>query len=121
MKKATRNSIRAIGISLLAFCSLALSAAQAQDRRVIISNQSSVTLVRFYASNVSRGRWEEDILGFRVLDSGDYVTADIDDGTGHCRFDFKAVFSNGNEITRRNVNVCTTASWTIYDRSNDLN
>jgi hypothetical protein len=38
---------------------------------------------------------------------------DIDDGTGHCLYDFKAILTDGREATTRNVNVCTQESWTV--------
>ena len=121
MKHLQMNPIRSIMVSLLAFCSIGISAAHAQDRRVLLSNESSYTLVKFYASNVGTNEWEEDILHRGVLASGYYIDVNVDDGTGYCHFDFKAVFSNGEEVIRHNVDVCSTLSWTIYDRSNTLN
>ena len=35
----------------------------------------------------------------------------IDDGSGACRFDFKAEFTNGQELIRNNVNVCEIADY----------
>lgn len=115
MKYAKLSSIRLMAVSLFAFCALSFSAAQAQDRHVLVINETSYTLVRFYASNVGTNDWQEDILGRGVLASGRYVNVNIDDGTGYCHFDLKAVFADGQQAIRRNVNVCTVASWTLYD------
>lgn len=121
MKYAKLSSIRLMVVSLLAFCSFGLSAAQAQDRHVLVNNESSYTLVRFYASNVGTNDWQEDILGRGVLAPGYYVNVNIDDGTGYCHFDLKAAFSSGQEVIRRNVDICTVLSWTIYDHWNTFN
>jgi len=95
---------------------LAMSAvAQAADRHVVISNRSSYTMRAFYASNITRGSWEEDILGRLVVPAGGRVRINIDDGSGHCRYDLKAVFAGGVRVVKYNVNVCALGSWTIYD------
>ena len=43
------------------------------------------------------------------------VRINIDDGTGACIYDFKAVFSNGNEATRGKINVCEIGEYTYTD------
>ena len=93
---------------------LALStgvASAAEDRHVRIINETRHTMVHFYASNTSRTTWEEDILGRRVLKPGQDVNINIDDGTGHCKFDFKAVFDDGDELVRNNIDVCRISSY----------
>jgi hypothetical protein len=105
-----------LGTFCAAFLGLAyLSPAQAADRHVKIINETSRTMVHFYASNTSRTSWEEDILGEDVLESGESVNINIDDGTGRCMFDLRAEFSGGQYAERRNFNVCTGLSWTVYD------
>jgi hypothetical protein len=86
--------------------------AQAQNRVVEIVNNTGVTLMEFYASNVDRSTWEEDILGADVLPSGYSVDIDIDDGSGQCLFDFRAVFEDGDEVIDEAVNVCEVATFT---------
>jgi hypothetical protein len=83
-----------------------VSPASAQDRRVNIHNSTSYTIVHFYASNVTRDNWEEDILGQYVLNPGGSVMVNVDDGSGQCLFDFKAVFDDGDEAVKNGVNVC---------------
>ncbi len=110
-----------IRTSILAACMAGLftfgaaSQASAADRHVVIKNKTSYTMVRFYASRSSTTDWEEDILGDRVLKSGGQVRINIDDGTGACIYDFKAVFSNGNEATRSKINVCEIGEYTYTD------
>lgn len=91
--------------------SVASAPAVAQDRRVRIINDTRHTMVRFYASNSSRTSWEEDILGRRVLPAGQSVMINIDDGSGACLFDFKAVFDDGDVLTRSQINVCQISEY----------
>lgn len=85
----------------------------AQNRVVSIGNYTGVTMTHFYASNINRSSWEEDILGSRVLYSGGSIEIDIDDGSGACMFDLKAVFADGDVVVRNDFNVCVEASWTV--------
>lgn len=101
-------------VALVATLSLALSA-QALDRRVNIVNGSSYTIMEFYASSVGVEDWEEDILGPDVLPSGSSVMVNIDDGTGYCKYDLMAVFEDGDEAVKHDVNVCEVATFTFTD------
>ncbi len=80
--------------------------ASALDRRVRIHNNTGYTMVEFYGSNKGTDSWEEDILGADVLPSGASVVINFDDGSGYCIFDFKAVFSDGDEVTAFGKNIC---------------
>ena len=88
--------------------------AAAQDRRVRIINDTGYTMVRFYGSNKGSNSWEEDILGNQVLPSGSSVSIDFNDGTGYCVFDFRAIFSDGDELVRNGINVCETGSFRYH-------
>ncbi len=92
---------------------MSAGAAEAQDRRVRIVNETGYTIMEFYGSNKGTTSWEEDILGSDVLGSGQSVVVDFDDGTGYCKFDFKAVFSDGDEVVKKNVNVCEIGTFTF--------
>ena len=69
-------------------------------------------MLRFYASDSRSDDWEEDILGSDVLESGQDVRINIDDGSGACIYDFKAEFTNGQELTRSRINVCEVSEYT---------
>jgi hypothetical protein len=115
MKYAKFSGALLVAVAVLTFCLASPSAAQAQDRHVKVINETSHSMIHFYASNVSRPGWEEDILGRAVLLPDYWVNVNIDDGTGYCHFDLKAVFSDGSDAIRYNVNVCQVETWTIYD------
>jgi hypothetical protein len=85
-----------------------LERASIDYRRVYIVNETGSELVGFYASNSRVNSWAHDVLGNNVLPMGGRVGINIDDSTGSCMFDLKAVLKNGRVITRQNVNVCTS-------------
>lgn len=89
--------------------------AMAADRRVTITNSTSTTMKMFFASNVDTKKWEEDILGDRVLRPGESIDVDIDDGTDHCAYDFRALFDSGSEIVKNDVNVCKIGQFYFND------
>jgi hypothetical protein len=81
------------------------------DRHVQINNKTSYDIVEFYASNTGTSDWEEDILGSDVLAAGQSVMIDIDDGRGYCKFDFMAVFEDGDQVVSQDNNVCELAEF----------
>ncbi|CDP51194.1 hypothetical protein [Paradevosia shaoguanensis] len=91
---------------------LTATGANAIDRRVKIINNTGYTIEQFYASSVGQDSWEEDILGRDVLPSGSSVVINVDDGTGYCKYDFRAVFEDGDVLDKSNVNVCEIGSFT---------
>jgi hypothetical protein len=90
----------------------AISAASAANRHVDIINATGMTMAEFYASATNADDWEEDILGSDTLADGEVFDVDIDDGTGACKFDFKAVFTDGTSHVRRSVDVCSISKFT---------
>lgn len=99
--------------SIAAAFLLAPVSAFAADRVVEIVNKTGRTMIEFYASVTSTNSWEEDILGDDTLDDDDSVDINIDDGSGKCIYDFRAVFEGGSEAVKRGVNVCEIATFTF--------
>ena len=89
--------------------------AAALDRRVRINNYTSYDIVEFYASNKGSRSWEEDILGRNILPAGESVVINIDDGSGYCKFDFLAVFEDGEELVKYDNNVCELSQFNYTD------
>ena len=90
-----------------------VNAQQGENRHVRIFNRASSAIYNLYASNVDRGTWEEDVLGDKTILSGGSILVNIDDGSGHCLYDLKAVLADGRTAVRRKFNVCTQSSWTV--------
>jgi len=95
----------------LAMLAASVVTASAVDRRVKINNKTSYVITEFYASNTGTQNWEEDILGSDVLGSGSSVMINIDDGSGYCKYDFLAVFDDGDQVVSANNNVCELAEF----------
>ena len=84
----------------------------AADRNVDVINNSKKVIKAFYASRANLKSWEENIIEGDPIEAGETQPVDIDDGTGGCKFDFKAVFDDGQEVFNENVDVCEVTSVT---------
>ena len=111
LKRRTFVHLAGAAAAALTLTAAVSAHAVGQDRRVTIINDTGVTMSQFYASSVDASSWEEDILGRDVLRSGRSVRINIDDGTGACVFDFKAVFADGDVVVRENINVCRISEY----------
>jgi hypothetical protein len=98
-------------LALVGATLLSISAAQAEDRRVRVINETRFTITHLYGSNVGTQSWEEDILGDKVLGPGQSVVVNFDDGTGYCKFDFMAKFEDGDTAIKQGVDVCQISSF----------
>ncbi|WP_292099985.1 hypothetical protein [Brevundimonas sp.] len=109
---ATSAPERAVAVAVTAAAASApVQSRDGRNRRVRVHNTTGWTMLRFYASSTSRSDWEEDLLGDDVLANNSSIVMNIDDGTGACLFDFKAEFTNGQNLIRNNVNVCEIADY----------
>ena len=101
---------------LAALVLLAVAApAHAVDRRVRIQNDSSRGIVAFYGVNVGVRSWPQSLLGDDMLAPGAARIFNFDDGSGYCRFRFRAVFDDGLELLRESVNVCDVGTYRYTD------
>lgn len=98
-------------LATLLSLAVALPAA-ALDRRVTIINNTGYTIVNFFGSNTGTSSWEEDILGNDVLPSGSSVVVNFDDASGYCKFDFLAIFDDGEQLIKENINICEISTFT---------
>lgn len=100
----------------LSLAALLLTAAPAlaQDVSYELSNQTSLTLMEFYAGPATSGEWGEDILGAEVVAPGESGTVTIADGSGECLYDFRSVFEDGTELVEQH-DICTMASYTLTE------
>jgi hypothetical protein len=108
------SAMRVSVIGFLLTFGLSLGA-QAADRHVNIVNRTGETLTHFYASVTSTDDWEEDILGRHTIEDGETFNIDIDDGSGLCHYDFKAIFEDGDVLIKHDINVCRIESY-IFSR-----
>jgi hypothetical protein len=106
---------KSVFLAIAGLCVLFAVPASAYDRRVVIVNRTSATMNEFYASSTGQRSWQEDILGGDVLGPGKTVRINVDDGTGYCKYDFRAVFDDGSESVQSGVNVCEVGKFTFRD------
>jgi len=103
-------------IALLAACLIVLAqSALALDRRVRIVNDSHVDIVDFFGVNVDSRDWHESLLGDDILPAGGSIVLNFDDGSGYCRYRFRAVFVDGLDLERPSVNVCEVGTYRYMD------
>jgi hypothetical protein len=102
-----------LGLSVLALSMPAVAAADDYDRRVTVNNRTGQTIRQLFGSRTSTSDWEEDLLGDGVLRAGAGSRVNMDDGTGECEFDFKAVLADGSTRFRWKVNVCAVSQLTF--------
>jgi hypothetical protein len=50
-------------------------------------------------------------MGSSTLPSGRSMTMNFDNQYGYCLFDFRAIFEDGTELLRGNVNVCEVSDY----------
>ncbi|CAD5936168.1 hypothetical protein PCC9214_01618 [Planktothrix tepida] len=96
------------GISLIS------SKAMAQPGAVTIKliNGTDKVMTHFYASPPSTSDWENDILGADVLNPGESITININDGREDCDYDFRAIFQDGTESVDAAQKVCSGEEYT---------
>ncbi len=107
---------RAFGVGLtIAALGVLGSHAEALDRRVRIVNDSKHVIVGFFGTNVGVRDWQDSLLGGDQLKPGASLVLDFEDGSGYCRFRFRAVFDDGVEVVRESVNVCEIGTYRYAD------
>jgi len=109
----TKRIIHALALALAVTFMWQDTALADSNRRVEVRNETSVTMLEFYASTVSSGTWEEDIFGNDVLRSGGRMNIHFNDNSGYCLYDFKAVLTGGGVVVREDVDICEVDSWTV--------
>jgi hypothetical protein len=110
-----RQSLICLAVAAAVLASPLALGADGKNRQILINNKSGYTVNEIYASNTSVSEWQEDILGEKVLLPGGTIRANIDDGTGHCMFDFRIVFEDGDQAEKRGFDVCKMEELNITD------
>ena len=106
-----RRVVGAAALSLAVFGSTAFQTADGSSHPVLIVNATGQTITHFYASTPGFNVWEEDLLGEDVIPNGASRRIDVNNGSGRCRYDFRARLADGAELDRRNVEVCGFADY----------
>ena len=112
------KSLRYLSASL-ALCGLIGGAnAFADGRNVTVVNQTSYTLVSFYASSSNAAGWDtsSDLLGGQTVPAGGQTTIPIagNGGEDNCQYDLMGVLDGASQAAYQyQVNACDGDTWTI--------
>jgi len=116
MKKKLLMFVAAAVVSVGLCAAVEPMGAYAQTYQVKVVNHSSSPILHVYASNVSAPNWGRDVTGPVTIYFNEYLNIDVNDGSGSCYYDLKAVMLDGRAIESRSVYVCNYPTWTIYDK-----
>lgn len=94
----------ALSLTLLGAFALTEASAQGCDTSIDVVNSSGVQIDELYFGPTSQSNWGRDRLGQNVLTAG--RTIGFRPGRGGT-YDFKVVWSGGNEAEIRGVDICS--------------
>lgn len=92
-----------------------VASADSANRRAEIVNDTNVSIKRLRVQNSETLAWSGNILRGSIRKNSSQVVL-IDDGTGQCLYNFQITMDNGAKLTRRGMDVCRLATWTIFRR-----
>ena len=103
-----QNILRGLasGVALISL-SAATASSAAEDRRVVVINETQHTITNIYASATSDPNYHGDILGTYSIAPGQKMTVDFGDAGATCAMDVKAVFNDGDKVETHSFDVCT--------------
>jgi hypothetical protein len=78
-----------------------------------VHNQTRTPVVKLYVSDSRINDWEEDVLGDGILNPGETGKINFSGPSDWCLFDIKAVFSDGDEAEKYEVNLCKVGDFYI--------
>lgn len=106
MMNALKAAVAAVSLAAVAAPAVAQS-----TETLRVRNQSGITLYSLHASPTTNSSWENDLLGSRVLNSGQYFDLTIRN-VSNCIYDMRMEFTTGQVMTDT-INVCTIGTYTI--------
>jgi hypothetical protein len=71
-----------------------------------VNNLADATIIRLYVSPSGAEDWGADVLASGMLEPGESMLLDYDDGSGNCVFDVKALYTTDEVSTLFAVNFC---------------
>ena len=78
----------------------------ANERQLRVNNLADATIIRLYVSPSGAEDWGADVLASGMLEPGESMLLDYDDGSGNCVFDVKALYTTDEVSTLFAVNFC---------------
>ena len=100
-----------VAASAAVVAALAVPAMAQSSEQIRVRNSSGVTLYSLHASPTHDSSWQNDLLGSRVLNSGQYFDLTIHNVV-NCVYDMRMEFTTGQVMTDT-INICTIGTYTI--------
>jgi len=98
-------------LSVAALVATSCLPAQAIEKNLTVVNKTNFVINAFYATNVSKEGWGDNRIAGEPLAAGASVKLDLDDGTGYCLFNLRAVFEDGEVVDKERVNICDESTF----------
>jgi hypothetical protein len=98
--------VAAVAVCALCIGLAAAGSASAARRSVLVINDTNHTMTSLYASNIHDPHYHGDWLGRNVLNPGQSIVINFNDGAGACLFDVRGDFNDNTYVQRRSMNVC---------------
>jgi len=86
-----------------------------RNRAITVYNNSSQDIYHVYFGRPGMEYYSRDLLGSQILDAGENLRIDVDNGRGDCTFNLKATTAGDSDVWEKSLNVCTENSWTLID------
>lgn len=106
-----RNMLLA-GVASIAMMG-AVPSANAYERWLDITNNTSVDLCEVYISHVGTDDWQTDRIG-RCIGPGEVRRVDPGWQQGYCRMDMNFVFADGDQVTEYGFDICSETDFVLY-------
>lgn len=90
-------------------------AAQAEDLKFVLVNNSSAVVIKIQISPVSTDNWGENILGLDVLLPGETATVTIADWLSTCAYDMLVTFNDETSVEELDYDFCDLNTYTLSD------
>ncbi len=110
-----RQFFVAAALSLPALA-IGIQAAQAEDLKFTLHNNSSATLTEFYVEPMVSKTWGENILTSTIA-PGESATVTIADGKTTCTYGIKGSFKDAATVEHEDLNLCELGSYTYTDKN----
>ncbi|MFT8243732.1 hypothetical protein [Roseomonas sp. BN140053] len=114
LTRLTRRILPAAAALLLSATGLATAGQQ----DFALSNRSGYRIATVEVSPSSSRNWGPDILGQDVLDNGRTLNVSFPNNTSACAFDLRVTFSDGDQGTLSNVDLCSVSAISVAWRNN---
>lgn len=107
------NALLKFAVPGFALAALSTTAIAGKQDFVLV-NATGYDIAEVYVSPVNADDWEEDVMGWDILEAGDRVNIDFSPRDKFCHYDLKVVWTDGDEATWDGFDLCTVSRVTLH-------